>query len=180
MPAPKGNKNALGNKGGGRKPLYKPEYAKMARKIALLGATEVELARIFDVSESTITHWKTDHVEFLTALKEGRELADANVADRLYQRAMGYSHKAVKIFNDGGKPMKVEYTEHYPPDTGACAFWLKNRQKEKWRDKQEHEHSGPDKGPIPHEDVSAQEALLERIEAIAARTGTGSPPSKLN
>ena len=36
----------------------------------------------------------------------------------------------------------VPYTEHYPPDTTACIFWLKNRQKAAWRDRQEVEHSG--------------------------------------
>ena len=34
------------------------------------------------------------------------------------------------------------YVEHYPPDTGAAMAWLKNRQKGKWRDKQDIEHSG--------------------------------------
>jgi hypothetical protein len=57
---------------------------------------------------------------------------------------MGYSHDAVKIFPDGGKddqgnrtPLLVPYKEHYPPDTAAAIFWLKNRQKKKWRDKVE-------------------------------------------
>lgn len=30
-----------------------------------------------------------------------------------------------------------EYIEHYPPDTTAAIFWLKNRQPEKWRDRKE-------------------------------------------
>ena len=35
----------------------------------------------------------------------------------------------------------VEYTEevHYPPDTVAMIFWLKNRRPDKWRDRQEIE-----------------------------------------
>ncbi|MDR8011858.1 terminase, partial [Escherichia coli] len=32
--------------------------------------------------------------------------------------------------------------KYYPPDTTAAIFWLKNRQKDKWRDKQEVEHTG--------------------------------------
>lgn len=64
------------------------------------------------------------------------------VSKRLYSRALGYSHKATKIFLRAGdsEPTLVEYTEHYPPDTTACIFWLKNRQPRKWRDRQEIEH----------------------------------------
>lgn len=144
MPAPKGNKNAIGNKGGGRLPTYKPEYSAMAEKIALLGATDKDLAEVFDVCETTINAWKRDYVEFREALKKGKTIADATVAQRLYQRATGYSHEAVKIVADAksGAEHIVPYTEHYAPDTTACIFWLKNRQKEKWRDKTETEHSG--------------------------------------
>ena len=126
----------------GVKSTYKPEYAEQARKLCLLGATDKELADFFERTESTINNWKKAHPDFLDSIKRGREIADGDVADRLYRRAMGYSHKAVKIFNDQGAPLEVEYTEHYPPDTTACIFWLKNRQKGKWRDKQEVEQSG--------------------------------------
>ena len=34
----------------------------------------------------------------------------------------------------------MEYIEHYPPDTTAAIFWLKNRQPGKWRDKKEVEN----------------------------------------
>lgn len=126
----------------GVKSTYKPEYAEQARKLCLLGATDKELADFFERTESTINNWKKAHPDFLDSIKMGREIADGDVAVSLYKRAMGYSHKAVKIFNDQGVPLEVEYTEHYPPDTAACIFWLKNRQKGKWRDKQEVEQSG--------------------------------------
>lgn len=93
----------------------------------------------------TIHHWKLAHPEFLHALKAGKEEADASVAKSLYQRALGYSHAAVKIItvadgnNQGSHVEQVPYTEYYPPDTTACIFWLKNRQREQWRDKLDHE-----------------------------------------
>lgn len=139
MPAPKGNKNAKGNKGGGRPSQYKDEYAKIAYSMCLLGATDAELAEALGVCETTINAWKLAHVEFCESLKRGKTQADAVVADRLFRRATGYEHAAVKIFNDQGAPMVVDYTEHYPPDTTACIFWLKNRQRDKWRDKQDVE-----------------------------------------
>ncbi|ASC05220.1 terminase [Acetobacter pasteurianus] len=132
----------------GRPSKYQEGFAEQARKLCLLGATDQDLADFFEVSEQTINTWKSAHPEFLESIKKGKDLADAEVADRLFQRALGYSHKAVKIFNDQGRPLVVDYEEHYPPDTAAGIFWLKNRQKDKWRDKITQEHSGPDGGPI--------------------------------
>lgn len=145
MSAPKGNKNALGNKGG-RPTKYQKSFATQARKLCLLGSTNQQLADFFEVSISSIEEWGRENIEFSRALVAGREQADANVADRLYNRAMGYKHKAVKIFNDSGSPLIVPYVEHYPPDTAAATFWLKNRNKEKWRDRQEV--TGADGGPV--------------------------------
>jgi hypothetical protein len=113
-----------------------------------LGVTDKEMADIFGVSEVTFNAWKKEHPEFLKSIKEGKEYADANVASRLYQRALGYSHPEDKIFNDNGEPLIVPTIKHYPPDSVAAIFWLKNRRKDQWRDKQEHELTGKDGGPM--------------------------------
>ena len=119
---------------GGRPTLYQESYPDQARKLCLLNATDEDLADFFDVSVATISNWKNDHPEFLEAIKSGKDQADAHVAERLYNRAMGYSHKEDKIFNNNGEPLIVETVKHYPPDTTAAIFWLKNRQRDKWRD----------------------------------------------
>lgn len=123
----------------GRPTLYRTEYDEQARKLCLLGATDAELADFFGVSEQTINAWKSAHPSFLESTTRGKLLADAEVADKLYQRALGYSHGAVKIFQHQGVPLEVAYTEHYPPDTQAASLWLRNRQPKKWRDKVEGE-----------------------------------------
>ena len=150
MTAPKGNKRAVGNKGGGRPSRYRPEYADWAEKMAKLGSTDSDLAAAFEVSEVTINNWKKAHPEFSLSLKKGKELADAEVADKLFKRATGYSHQAVKIVANAntGQEHIVPYTEHYPPDTTAAIFWLKNRQRDKWRDKVDTEVTGKDGAPL--------------------------------
>jgi hypothetical protein len=60
----------------------------------------------------------------------------------LYQKAIGYSYDAVKIFLPYGSttPIYAPYIEHVPPDTTAAIFWLKNRNPTQWRDAWQLEH----------------------------------------
>ena len=132
----------------GRPSKYKDEYAEQARKLCEFGATDQELAQFFEVGLTTIERWIAKHQEFRGALKAGKEKADDRVERSLYQRAIGYSHPEDKIFNDGGEPLIVPTVKHYPPDTTAAIFWLKNRRKEDWRDKQEVEHSSNKDAPL--------------------------------
>lgn len=128
---------------GGRPSKFKPEFVDQARKLGELGATDREIADFFEVDERTIHRWKLDFPEFCQSLKVGKGVADDRVEQALYRRAIGYSHDAVKIaVNAQGEVTQVPFTEHYPPDTTATIFWLKNRRKDQWRDKMEHEHSG--------------------------------------
>ena len=140
MPAPKGNKNAKGNKGGGRPTSYRDEFVELAYQLSLLGATDAQMADAMNVDESTINNWKKAHVEFFEALKKGKTIADAEVAQALYHRALGYEHSDVHITNYQGEITETDIIKHYPPDTAAAFIWLKNRSG--WRDKQEVEHSG--------------------------------------
>ena len=122
------------------------------------------MAGFFNVSEQTINAWKGAHPEFLESLKTGKAQADAEVADKLFRRATGYEHEAVKIFNDGGKALVVPYTERYPPDPTSMIFWLKNRRPDLWRDTQRQEFTGANGGPI---ETSARSLEERQAEAMA-------------
>tara|TARA_R110002020_G_scaffold144145_2_gene317050 strand:+ start:13490 stop:13852 length:363 start_codon:yes stop_codon:yes gene_type:complete len=96
----------------GQPTLYKEEYNEQVVKLCLLGSTDKDLADFFNVAESTINNWKISHPEFLESIKEGKQKADCDVAQSLYNKAIN-------------------------GDTVAALFWLKNRKPDKWRDKQE-------------------------------------------
>lgn len=144
----------------GRPSKYKPEYAEQAYKLCLLGATDKDLANFFEVDEATINRWKDAHPDFCKSLKAGKEDADATIAKSLYHRAKGYEHPEDKIFLHEGKPVIVSTIKHYPPDPTSMIFWLKNRQPQKWRDRQEVEHSGR----LEYELVLPEELLEEAEE----------------
>lgn len=129
---------------GGRPSSYKPEFAPQAQKLAELGATDQEMADFFEVEVRTVYRWKHEHDEFCQSLKTGKEVADERVERSLYQRAIGYEQEEVKIFMPANAPAPVyaPFRAKVPPDVTAAIFWLKNRRKEDWRDKHEHEHSG--------------------------------------
>ena len=60
---------------------------------------------------------------------------------------MGYNHKETKLFQDKDENGKVKIIEHdvikhYPPDTAACIFFLKNRQPDRWRDRKDVDVKG--------------------------------------
>lgn len=143
--APKGNTNAKGRKTP-PPPKWREEYIEQAKRFCLLkkDTTDVDLAKLFGVTPLTIHNWRKQHPKFAQAIYEGKDLADGNVANALYKRAIGYEHDAVKIFADPktGDKLVVPYVEHYPPDTGAAKLWLTNRSRH-WKDKQTVEVEDP-------------------------------------
>ena len=126
----------------GRPTKYDPKFCEQARKFCLLGATNQELADFFEVSVSSIDKWLRDYEDFSSAVKDGREVADSKIAESLYKRALGYSHEEDKIFCSNGEIVSEKTIKHYPPDSTALSFWLRNRRPDKWREKQEVQHSG--------------------------------------
>lgn len=115
-----------------------------AWSLALKGATDEEIAEAFHISVRTLHRWKKSHPELLTALEEGKDVADAKVKRSLYQRAVGYEAKEVTqiIEQDPAtgtqRVSKTQVTtKHIVPDTMACMYWLNNRSKGEFSQRQE-------------------------------------------
>lgn len=148
---------------------YQKAYAEQARKLCMLGYTDNQLADFFEVAEATINTWKKEHPEFLESIKKGKDLVDAEIVDSLYQRAMGYVAPDIDIRVIDNQIVKTQIKKHYPPDTAAAIFWLKNRQKKDWRDKIDHGIEGADGGPVqvvnytPADYKAAQEQLEGKL-----------------
>jgi hypothetical protein len=141
---------------------FKPEYCDLARRVAMLGATNDDLAAVIGVCRRIIGNWLQDYPEFKKAVEEGKLDADAKVAEKLYQRATGYERPAVRFFASPEGPQRMDYTYHHPPDTAAAIFWLRNRRRTDWREQVEHHHT-------------TSEEMLTVLEAarLRARPATG-------
>ena len=144
---------------------FRLEYIEQATKLAKLGATDNELADFFDVAVRVLHRWKVRYPEFFEALKVGKGDADARVVRSLYQRAVGYTIETEKVFcNTKGDVTRVPTVEHIQPSDTAAIFWLKNRDRDNWRDKQEHEHTGKDGAAIQAEvTVKAVLAAMDKV-----------------
>lgn len=156
----------------GRPTKYDPKFDVIAYKLCLLGATDKDMAEAFNVCEDTINEWKHAHPSFAEQMT-GKRIANAEMAHSLYQRGRGYEHEAVQFFCHNGIIIEQRYTKKYPPDTTAASLFLRNREPELWRDKQDHEHFGPKGGPIPvaqHnvklDDLTDEEAAKAYLDLI--------------
>jgi len=156
----------------GRPSLYKPEHAKKCAELCFNGATDSELADFFGVSITTIKNWAYAHPEFLAAMRVGKDQTDDRVERSLYQRAVGYTFDAVKIFlpKDATEPVIVPYREHVPPSETAAFRWLSNRRSGEWREKVVHANDS--ENPLP-DGTGAIDKLADAVARLAARQSPG-------
>jgi hypothetical protein len=131
----------------GQPTKYNPEiHPALAGLAASEGKTNKEIAAALEISVGTLWNWEKEYPEFLSAIKDGKRLADDEVVKSLFRRACGYEIDEEKPLVVGtGEWATLEIatvTKHIPPDPTSCIFWLKNRRPAEWRDKQDIEHSG--------------------------------------
>jgi len=156
--------------GGGRPSPYQEAYNIQVYKLCLLGATDKDIADFFNVCEATVNNWKDEHPKFLESIREGKQLADMEVAHSLYESAKDRTRTVMKpvklkevFYDDRGKRVEKETVELHPEelfvpaDHRSQSLWLRNRQPDKWRDKQEIDHTTNGK-PIKHINLGGGEA----------------------
>jgi len=130
----------------GRPSKFSKEIKRQLEILASKGWTDEESAELLGITRQTLHNWRKSNKKFFDAIKAAKEAADKSVERSLYERACGYSCPETKPQwvqdKDGGRWEYAELVKHYPPDPTSMIFWLKNRQPERWRDKQDVEHSG--------------------------------------
>lgn len=120
----------------------------LVRKMLGLGKTMAEVSAALQVSRSTLDEWSNKHPEISDAISQGRADADDRVERALFDRAVGYEHPETKLLvTSGGHGVgssveRHEVTVAVAPDPTCIKFWLTNRRRHLWSDKQKLEHSG--------------------------------------
>ena len=104
----------------------------IARKIFLLaayGLTEEQIAEVLGMTNETIRATK-ENEDFSATIQRAKEFSDLAVENALYHRAVGYVYEEEYPSEDG----VISCKKYMHPDVQAIRFWLKNRQRKKWRD----------------------------------------------
>ena len=119
---------------------YKPDFPQRAEKLAEQGLIDTQIAKKLHISGATYYLFQNEYPEFSEAIKRGKAESDQEVVDSLRKKAVGFEYievaTEVKVDDKGVETITSKKTtkKYYPPDTGATAFWLKNRQPSEWRD----------------------------------------------
>ena len=129
----------------------------------VLGATDEKLAEVFECDVSTINRWKLAHTDFRDSILSGKGYADAQVASALFKKAKGYTQTEEKAFMYKGDLFTEDVEVYYPPDGPSIFFWLKNRQRDLWRDRQDVAHSGA----IAHSEMDLDQLEKRKAELEA-------------
>jgi len=142
------------------KSKYNKDFPLLAEGYAREGMRDKDIAKKLGISEDSFYQYKKKYPEFSESLKRGKAPVDTEVENALLKRAKGYSYEEIhQDVVDTGKRdennnpiLKIKaikkIKKQIAPDVTAQIFWLKNRKRKKWRDKQDHELSGPDGAPL--------------------------------
>lgn len=141
MAAPKGNKYGEGH---GRPPKYEGEKTdkEVFEFASEYPVIDRQIAEFLKIDVSTLNLWKNEHLSFLESLKEAKKIVNQKVASALFKKAVGYTKKETKVFCHEGCIITEDINVEVEPNPTAMIFWLKNREPDEWRDKQEVENSG--------------------------------------
>ena len=106
----------------------KPEYIWIAKQMCERGGTVADLAKAFRVGLDTIALWQSTNAEFAEACRLGMDAAESRVERALFERAVGYTHKADTVVRHRAGISIVQRKVHVPADPRACKLWLERRQ----------------------------------------------------
>ena len=100
------------------------------------GWTLAAIADFLGISERTLCNYKNQHKELAEALKRGNDDAVYAVENALFRSALGYTYEEQELTKVGTVVTVQKYAK---PNVNAQIYFLKNRARHKWSDKQEHD-----------------------------------------
>lgn len=148
---------------GGAPTKYQADYARMAEVACVEGGfTDLKLAKLFNVSKSTINRWKKAYPQFWDSIKVGKDLFDTTVVEQSFlKRCTGFyfneTTREPTTNAQGETKMTVtkRVRKYVVPDAKGCMDWLTNRAPDRWKKSKHVEITGEKGGPIKTESMVA-------------------------
>lgn len=126
------------------------------------GLAKEQIARNLGVGKTTFFKYIKLHPELDERLKKGLEVANFEVENALFKRAIGYSYTETKIETSAEGIKETRTEKHVAGDVGAQAFWLKNKKSAHWKDRVPESNE---------KDLEVLDALLSKIDAVMQPKG---------
>jgi hypothetical protein len=141
----------------GPKPLeFSDEQRKHVEALAAYGIPQEDMCKlVLNPRTGKPIDLKTLHKHFREELDSGMIRANARVAESLFRQAVG----APAVYDAHGNVVKAEQA----PVVSAGIFWMKARAG--WKERDVHEITGADGGPVEIDD--ARSKLADRIARLA-------------
>lgn len=103
------------------------------------GLSEAQIYTNLGVGKTSWHNYKQKHPELVEVLKKGREVQVREVENALFKNATGYYYEEELVFKlkdpDGFEHLeRVTVKKFKPPETGAIAFFLKNKAPDRYAD----------------------------------------------
>ncbi len=103
------------------------------------GLSEEQIYTNLGVGKTSWYNYKQKHPELVEILKKGREVQVREVENALFKNATGYYYEEELVFKmkdpDGFERLeRVTVKKFKPPETGAIAFFLKNKAPDRYAD----------------------------------------------
>lgn len=118
----------------GRPTLYKKSMIEQTRNLIIMGYTHAEVAKFYNVGETSIYLWKIMYPDFAKALDFTKDEYDSNVVRSLYELATGYTERTRTKQIDEQENVKIVRTrKKVAPNIGAIKVWLYNRRPDEWK-----------------------------------------------
>lgn len=111
---------------------WRDDFIHQVYILSLLGATDKQIADCFGISEVTLHNWERTKDEFFLSKQKGKTIANAEVAESLFKRAVGFERDEEEIHVAYGNVLRVPVKKYYPPDSWAAAKILSLREKGVW------------------------------------------------
>lgn len=127
-----------------------PAIIKEIQEYATNGLTLEQISRRLRVTTCTLYSWSKKYPEVRDAILEGKRVADDRVEYSLYEMCFAHDEKEIVVEKDenGNITKQIIRTKHIPANVTAIQWWLQNRRKDTWQNRQHVDLAGNSAVPV--------------------------------
>lgn len=133
--------------------------------------TGKQIAAVLGISIPTLYQWYKKHPDLRAAAEEIQAPADELVVEALFRNCTGYNYDETKTVHGDGTVRTEVMNKHVPGNVTAQKFWLWNRKRSEWQERQQVDVTGT----LEVTD-SARDMLIRKLDSLAARTAEDTDP----